>query len=266
MNRERARSAVVRRVLPFMRHLFGGRPVPLTFWLYYRACAHFLFGCNDPIVPPSWSIESREKDVGVPCLRGLITDDMLGAWALDAATIGLLWTILDREKPSTILECGSGVSTIVLAQYASVATAQGKPVCVVSMEQSVEIRGKLVARLAAHGLDRFVTVICPPNPGGYSNNADLSECIRTGMGTSRADLVLIDGPMGTGRKDRLDTLPSFIPFCRHDARWYLDDSFRDGELSALRAWRKTPSIAIEGIYAVGKGFAVGRVADPGSGA
>ena len=46
------------------------------------------------------------------------------------------------------------------------------------------------------------------------------------------------------------------------ARWFLDDSFRDGELRVLNHWNRVHGIVVEGIYPIGKGLGVGIVTDP----
>lgn len=76
-----------------------------------------------------------------------------------------------------------------------------------------------------------------------------------------ADWVLIDGPFGHPGCRAL-VLPSILRWLRPNARWYLHDSFRDGELRALREWSKHPEIVVEGVIPVGKGLGTGRF-EPG---
>jgi hypothetical protein len=54
-------------------------------------------------------ITSKGVDLAIPSLR-ILRDDELGIWVLDAATIEAVRSLLQRDQPETILECGSGVS------------------------------------------------------------------------------------------------------------------------------------------------------------
>ena len=58
------------------------------------------------------------------------------------------------------------------------------------------------------------------------------------------------------------TLPQLAPLCAAGAKWFLDDSLRDGELRALQVWANLPGITVQGIYPLGKGLATGFVMDP----
>jgi len=52
--------------------------------------------------------------------------------------------------------------------------------------------------------------------------------------------------------------PMLERFARPDARWFLDDAFRDGELDCLREWNQQQRCSIAGIWPIG-GLAMGTV-------
>jgi hypothetical protein len=102
------------------------------------------------------------------------------------------------------------------------------------------------------GLDRHVNVMHSPlsKRGEYQFDPNM---LRADLGSDKADWIVIDGPSGP-EDGRGSTLPSLAPFCRPGTRWFLDDAYRDKELSVLNKWTTLNGIMVDGIHPIGKGL------------
>ena len=253
-------SRVVGEHLRVSRVVWGETPIPLGYWLRFRSVVGSLFR-----YPNVLSLHSLRRVLRVlpliPNLRELLAQDELGTWALDAATINLLWRRLQEDRPKVIVECGAGASTLVLAHYAANwdPNASGFP-SLLSIEQDLEIKKGVEARLTSLGFEEYVRVVhaSVSEEGRYT--LDVQD-LWNQSGIQEAGWVLIDGPAGPSGCRRW-TLPRLAMFCRAGARWFLHDAFRDGELCFLREWQCLPGITVDGIYPLGKGLATGLVEDP----
>jgi hypothetical protein len=244
-----------------LRLITGGRPVPLRYWLLVQSTLRSVLTIEDPLFPPYASLKSIGAALEVADLKELLHDDLLGAWSIDHVTVMLLWQRLIQDQPRTIVECGAGLSTIVLAKYAELCRLQhlGRTT-LYSLEQDGEVKHAVERRLAELELDGSVHILHVPvaKHGGY--DLDPPRLIEQ-LGGQQVDWILIDGPSGpAGCRDR--TLPVLAPFCRPGARWFLDDALRAGELGVLRRWSGMPGIEVDGIHPVGKGLGTGSVKRP----
>jgi len=232
------------------------RPTSLTYWHAVRRAVRVLSPKEDALFPPTFtSLQSRGETLPIPQLADILAADELGVSALDSATITHLWLALMRERPHVIIECGSGVSTIVLAKFLS-----GFPDAnrrhLLTIEQDRSYLAHCATRLKALNLARFVTLLhVPLSPHGAYQFPSAPE-LRACLDERWIDWIVIDGPFGPSGC-RANTLPALAPFARCGARWWLDDALRDGELGILRQWART--FSIDGIYPLGKGLATGRV-------
>src|SRR3954470_19094657 len=101
------------------------RPIPLRDWLGMRRFMRRVTSGPDALVPPMETFKGAGSSLSDPELARLLADDELGTWALDVATIEVLWEKLQAERPAALLEFGAGVSTVLLARYAGWRVAQG---------------------------------------------------------------------------------------------------------------------------------------------
>jgi hypothetical protein len=216
-----------------------------------------LFDTRDPLLASIRAEEIDSSKLRTQELREILPPGSLSAWTLDVRTIDLLWECLRQERPSTILECGAGVSTLIFTTYASLTSPMP---FVLSFEQDDDYRRDLERRLVARNVQRNVRIIHVPVEESGRYRFD-DAAIERALAGRRADLLLIDGPSGPpGCRD--STLPALARFCRSGARWFLDDAFRDGELKVLEAWSNVRGFVVEGIVPVAKGLATGTVTDP----
>jgi hypothetical protein len=238
---------------------YEGCPVPLAYWSAFRSVLKAISDCPDPLLPSQDVLQATGASLSAPELQKMLRNDVLGLWALDTPTIDVLWKSLQRERPKLAVECGAGLSTLVLAMHAaSCSNATGR--CrVLSLEQDLSIKEQTQLRLAKHGLSEYAEIWHIPvsSEGMYEVDAtELEERLRE----EKIDWLLIDGPAGPDGC-RVRTLPVLSSYCRKGARWFLDDAFRDGELSILREWCRLPDIAVHGIFPIGKGLGTGIVSE-----
>jgi hypothetical protein len=241
--------------LRVLRALRGHRPVSFTYWSVAHRIARWLRATEDPLFEEPAPILGRA--LSHPTLRELLEHDQLGAWSLDPRTIDLVWAHLHRHRPRTIIECGAGVSTLVIGKYFE---ACGGDRSSLSLEQDAPYKEQIEARLLTHGMQRWCRVIHAPLSADDFYQID-HAAVAAELGARKADLLLLDGPSGRPGC-RVWTLPVLAPFCRPGTRWFLDDAFRDGEMSVLRAWSRLRGVSVDGIYPVVKGFATGVISDP----
>lgn len=235
--------------------LLPRRPLPLGYWSAWRWIARAVSGTPTPSTPVRGAF-ARVVRRRTGLLWSLLEGQTLGHWTIDEDSLALLWRTLHRVRPGCVVECGCGVSTVMLAAYARErADESGAPCRVFSLEQNDSFRTETIKRLAACGLDGYATVLFSPLD---EREVYTIAVLREALGDLRPDLILIDGPSGSD-DCRLLTLPSLAPLCADGARWYMDDALRDAEMSVLRRWSADPALGVAGIIAVGKGLGCGRL-------
>lgn len=157
-------------------------------------------------------------------------------WALSPdILLGYVEDILGR-RPRTVLECGSGVST-VWAAYALQQLGAGR---VVALDHEAEFADKTRGVLADHGLSDVaevrhapITPLTLPDSGGewhWYDTAALKDL-------HEVDLVLIDGPpKPTQEQARYPALPVLRDLLAPGAVLLLDDAARPDEQAILQRW------------------------------
>jgi hypothetical protein len=233
-------------------------PIPLWYWTGLRRVVGCVGSSHDLLFPLYSNVASIGGNCSTASLQQILRNEELGVWAIDQETIELIWNLLHQEEPCTILECGSGVSTIVFAKY--FAGRQGsihKQFRIISLEQDAEWVDRITARLRGLNLTAYARILHAPvsDQGVYLVSDDeLGRALNGDL----ADWIFIDAPSGP-EGCRRETLPMLKHFCRAGARWLLDDAFRDGELDFLREWHDRQQCAVVGIWPIGKGLATGFV-------
>lgn len=170
------------------------------------------------LIGPPWEPQAE------PPRTALQTPELWTGWALDEAGARTLQGLLQDARPRLVVECGSGASTVLLAEYAAATGAR-----VISLEHQPAWRDRTVQLLAERGLTAHAEVrLAPlrPTPAGPWYAAELP----TGI-----ELVLVDGPP---ERDggRAAALPALRPYLADTAVLLLDDAERPGEAAALAAW------------------------------
>lgn len=158
---------------------------------------------------------------------------IVGGWAV--APTGLLWLVdfVDRLRPGLVVECGSGTSTLWLAQSMR-ERGSGR---VVAIEHDPGFADKTRETLRAHGLSEWAEVRLAPltdvdTPHGTSRWYDLDPTTLDGI-----DLLLVDGPpAATGPLARYPALPVLAGRLSAGAHVLIDDARRPDEKEAIERW------------------------------
>lgn len=178
----------------------------------------------------------------------------IGAWAIDAETIDRLVELVRAERPASVVEFGSGTSTVVLASLLADLHKDGPRL--VSFEQDPAWAEHSRAALTERGLDRMATVIQLPlgehadGPPSYVLTKEAAKLLRR----LAPQLILVDGPTLDSGASRLKTLDLVAPYLGEDATVLLDDALRDAELCIAAAWERRDDVTLHGIRATPKGL------------
>lgn len=176
-------------------------------------------------------------------LFGLTDEPMpvLGAnWAATAPTIlFIVDEVLGRNDRRTMLECGSGASTLWTA---AALRHRGNGGHVWSLESDAAYAEITRENLKRHGLDAWATVIDAPlvdTPVAELGTVQPWYDLTGWPGdVADADLLFVDGPPGvTVRMARFPAVPRLLPSLRDGAFVVLDDTNRPQEREVVRRWR-----------------------------
>lgn len=171
----------------------------------------------------------RELDMaaGLPPMRG---------WA---GSPDFLWHLVRharRRRPRVVVECGSGVSTVVLARCMQL-NGEGH---VYSMDHDPVFAEKTRGELKAYGLDAWATVFDAPLGVREING----ECwtwytsVEVPEGID-IDMLVIDGPpYTTGDLARYPAGPLLLDRVTEGGAVFMDDYGRTDEKAVARRWRE----------------------------
>jgi predicted O-methyltransferase YrrM len=186
----------------------------------------------------------QEADRSVPHIPAEILTELCTNWGNESwpAKEELLTAIASHAwgTEGTILECGCGLSTVLLALI-----ARKKGQRVVSIEHiegyALAIRSTLL-RLGLANVEILVSPLV-----GYQDY-DWYELPEGTFREQEISLVVCDGPPESTRGCRHGVLPLTLPFLRHGAVILLDD-VQSGGATVLARWKKEFGLeaVIEGV-------------------
>ncbi|CAN5591255.1 hypothetical protein BH23CHL8_BH23CHL8_20180 [soil metagenome] len=156
-------------------------------------------------------------------------------WAASPDLLVELVRIIDRSRPLSVVELGSGVSTIVMAARLK-AMGQGR---LVALEHEASYAEETRQNLALQGLDDVATVLDAPLADVRVGEAEWRWYSLPEEGLpSSIELLLVDGPPGdTGPLARYPALPQLAPRLAPGATIVMDDADRPDEREAARRWQ-----------------------------
>lgn len=163
-------------------------------------------------------------------------------WSLDRDALDLILAEIDAGRHQ-ILECGSGVSTIVIArQLAELGTGS-----VTALEHDAAWAAEIRSRLEAEQLTeraRIVEAELTSHPLAQAGCGWYDPMALDELPVSGVELLLVDGPpagVPSIERSRFPALPVLSGRLAADALVVLDDIDRAGERWVLDAWeRETP--------------------------
>ncbi|BAO44698.1 O-methyltransferase [Thiolapillus brandeum] len=136
------------------------------------------------------------------------------------------------HKPSSILECSSGLSTLVLARCCQL-NGRGQ---VISLENGEEFAQATRDNLASLGLEEHARVLHAPL-GRQEVNGQAFEWYSPPMLPERIDILVVDGPPGFLQKhSRYPALPLLRERLVDGCHIYLDDAAREDEREIADLW------------------------------
>jgi hypothetical protein len=159
-------------------------------------------------------------------------------WSLPPrGLLEVLKTVQEFDAP-TIVDCGSGVSTLHLARAVR-EIGKGR---VVAIEQDPAWAAYIQQMLERNDLQSWATivvapveeaVICDQTTTWYDLPGDVLPA------DARVDVLVVDGPTGQDRVlTRLGALPNFWGRLSRKAAVFLDDTMRPEEQETCRLWRE----------------------------
>ncbi|MCB9283048.1 MAG: class I SAM-dependent methyltransferase [Lewinellaceae bacterium] len=142
----------------------------------------------------------------------------------------------------TVVEFGSGISTIILASLFQKNKIEGK---IISIDHDAGWLGILKSLAEAMGTSAYIHFVhAPLAPSKLALNGldwyDIqSSAIEKLLGGTRVDALLVDGPYAYKKALRLaryPALPFIEPFLAENCSILLDDTNRRGEKQILKRW------------------------------
>lgn len=156
-------------------------------------------------------------------------------WSAAADFLELIADYCLSTKPHTIVECSSGLSTLILARCCEINQC-GK---VISLENGKEYAVNSRETINKYTLDDYATIIDAPlcNIQIQGNNYQWYQTEKNRL--PKIDLLIIDGPNGYIQKNsRYPALPILYPFFAEQCTVFLDDAAREDEQEIITQWRQ----------------------------
>ena len=161
----------------------------------------------------------------LPAMRG---------WAASPDFLASLISLIQERKPNTILETGSGVSTLV-AGYILKDIGKGK---IISLDHDEHYAENSTKELKKHQLDNIASVVYAPLKE-YTISGKKMLWYHTPLlnEIKLIDMLIVDGPPESTQKlARYPALPLLIDSLSDDAIIILDDGNREGEQEIVKLW------------------------------
>lgn len=176
----------------------------------------------------------RRHDTFVPLSEQALGDLLYGwnnTWSLGEEMICQLWDDAWHTR-GPVLECGSGLSTVLLA-----AVAEQRRIEVVTLEHDQAWYQRMRRVLAAFGFSRVRLVHAPLVESATYSWYDVPPGLPAAF-----TLVICDGPPGNTRGGRYGLLPRMGQSLAPDCVILVDDASRPGEQAVLERWAREFSV------------------------
>jgi ubiquinone/menaquinone biosynthesis C-methylase UbiE len=242
--------------------LFQDAWMPLEVCLSLRA--HMATESEDPLATLFQRVRGPVGRFRNTRLQQLLASETVDGWALCAETLEYLADRIGQDRPSAILEFGSGTSSLALAWAMTCLHGHSSTPRVFSIDQSMAHIEQIQGMLRQHHLADAVRFL----------HADLrlqtigsravrcyalpSETLDEFLGGIRPEMILIDGPAGENGI-RFGTVPLVNHVVAPHAVVYLDDGLRDSELATADLWNRLGYVQWKGIRWEGKGLLSGTI-------
>jgi predicted O-methyltransferase YrrM len=163
--------------------------------------------------------------------------------------LNILYDQVKEHRPTTILDCGSGLSTVVMARCLQ----QLGGGMVVSLDHDPHYAAKTRAMLDELGLSDHVRVIdAPLREQTAGSRKGLWYGLDQNSLPETLDLIVVDGPPMplAGDEGRYAAGPVAIPRLSPNGMVILDDTGRPGEQAVLKRWAEEfPDLKAQNMWA-----------------
>lgn len=137
-------------------------------------------------------------------------------------------------KPTTIVECGSGLTTLMLARCCAM-NGRGE---MFSLENGAEFAAKTRGEIERYGLRGHATVIDAPLTEYLIAGQAYRWYAMADLPDRRIDMLVIDGPPGfIQRRSRYPALPLLFDRLADDCVVFMDDAARPDEREIVALWQ-----------------------------
>jgi len=137
------------------------------------------------------------------------------------------------HRPPTIVECGSGLTTLMLARCC----ALNRSGHVYSLENGADYAANTRRDIARYGLDEYSTVLHAPLVPYTINGRDYQWYDVAPLAAKDIDLLVIDGPPGfIQRHSRYPALPLLHKRLADGCTVFMDDAARPDEQELAAMW------------------------------
>ncbi|WP_420427861.1 class I SAM-dependent methyltransferase [Algiphilus sp.] len=159
-----------------------------------------------------------------------------GGWAASADFVALIGETLKSHRPRHVMELGSGLSTVFLAEMLSADSGTH----LTSLDHDPMYAEQTRARLRVRGLDSQVRVVdAPLQPVELSQGSYRWYALPKNFECPPIDLLIVDGPpSATCPMSRYPALPLLAPFLSQDCIILVDDADRPDEKKMVAQWLK----------------------------
>ncbi len=156
-----------------------------------------------------------------------------GGFALDAQALLHLIDILERERPSVLVEFGGGTSTIWMAYICRKYNTR-----IISIDHLELYLGQTEREVARHGFSDMVECrLAPLEPLEIDGTEYSWYSLSTLSDLADVDFLFIDGPPeSTGPNARRPAMHVMIEKLSSSAVVVLDDTHRESEQDTIRNW------------------------------
>lgn len=158
-------------------------------------------------------------------------------WAVSPDLLLHLTSLIKERQPHTVVELGSGLSTVWLAYALENAGGSGR---VVSLDHDAQFADNTRRLLLAHGLDHLAEVRHAPLVEIEADGESWSWYDPASLEDIRqCDFLFVDGPPAAVR--RMARYPAFLHFSARlsaHAVVVLDDCIRQDEQEIVNEWRR----------------------------
>ncbi len=140
-----------------------------------------------------------------------------------------------EQKPQTIVECSSGLTTVMLARCCEM-NGRGE---VISLENGVEYAAKTREHVARYNLAQQATVLDAPLEKQRVNDIEYAWYASAAIPDRSIDMLVIDGPPGfIQRHSRYPALPLLFDKLADGCMVFMDDAARPDEKEIVKMWQQ----------------------------